>query len=251
MLRSWSRGWVRMAEARVGWGTRQWRKLFLPVDQPTRFQDKAAVTKALTGAKVETLPALLAEAQEIFAEPLARAEGVERRATTLVGAVGIAASFSVAAAALLGSNKDLGTWRYPVAVGFFLVVLCFAMSGYRALQAMSRIHPWTFPEDNDILDRATMSLAGAQIDRAASLLKSSGANDPVARWKVAHLGAATHWLVCALVTLVATALVLGAFVVFGPSASDSHADNCGRHRSPRGAMHDHAHPRWSRDRHCD
>lgn len=204
-----------------GWIDRQWKRFFVPVDAPTQFLDRDSIKSTLRAASPSTRNVLFAEAQAIFAEPLERAEGVERRATTLVGAVGIAASFSVAGAALLFGSQSLGgdKWRWLVAVILVLVVVCFAMSGYRALQAMSHLHPWTMPDDAGILRRATMSEVEVRIDYAASLLISAGRNEPVARWKVGHLGAATWWLTRALTALVTAVLVLAAYVVWGPTSA--------------------------------
>jgi hypothetical protein len=201
------------------WLRKQWERLFLPLREPSKFRDIGAIKRDLSTDSESLSAELLEEAREIFAAPVGRAEGVERRATTLLGTVGIAASFSVAGAGLLldGQKVHGTTWRLLVAVGFLLTTSCFAMCGWRALQALSRLQKWSMPKDVDILGRKRMGLADARIDLAASLLKSAGANEPVAEWKVAHLGAATWWLLRALFVLIATALVLVLYVAFGPT----------------------------------
>jgi hypothetical protein len=205
------------------WFKKQWEKLFLPLREPTKFRDTAAIKRDLTTDSDSLSVELLEQAREIFAAPTDRAEGVERRATTLLGTVGIAASLSVAGAGLLldGQKVHGTTWRLLVAIGFLLTTSCFAMCGWRALQALSRLHTWSMPRDEDILKRNQMGLIDARLDLAASLLKSAGANEPVAEWKVAHLGAATWWFLRALVVLITTALVLVFYVAVGPTPTPS------------------------------
>jgi hypothetical protein len=195
-------------------------RIFLPLRKPTKFRDGAAIKRDLSTDSEPLSAELLDQAREIFAASLARADGVERRATTLLGTVGIAASLSVAGAGLLLDGQKISgtTWRILVALGLLLTTGCFVMCGWRALQALSRLHRWSMPNDEDILRRRNLGVAKARIDLATSLLTSAGANEPVAEWKVAHLGAAAWWFLRALIALIATALVLVAYVAFGPIA---------------------------------
>jgi hypothetical protein len=65
--------------------------------------------------------------------------------------------------------------------------------------------------------RPGLGLAGARVDLAVSVLEAAGANEPVAKWKVAHLGAARWWFLGALISLVATATILVLYVGLGPT----------------------------------
>src|SRR5205823_2431728 len=74
-------------------------RVFLPVAKPAKFLDSEAITEQLQTPDAVLAGELLAYAREIAAAPQDRVEGVERRATTLLGTVGIATSLSVAGAA--------------------------------------------------------------------------------------------------------------------------------------------------------
>jgi hypothetical protein len=201
------------------WGRKQWRRVSLPVGAPRRFLDTAEIKKRLQTEDPHLAAELLAQAREVAAAPNERSDGVERRATTLLGTVGIATSLSVAGAALvLDPSKLHGAgWRFAVAAGFLAATLCFVMCGFRSLQALARRQTWTSPRDEDILDARDKGLAEARVDLAVSLLRSAGANDPIADWKVAYLGAARWWFSGALLALTTTLLILVLYVGFGES----------------------------------
>jgi len=203
---------------------RLWQRVSLPVAKPETFQDKREIEDAVATRSPDVALDLLAEAREIYDAPIARAESVERRATTLIGAVAVAASLTVAGGSLLVDPARIRDtwWRVALSLLLLLVVLAFVMSGWRAVQALSRVHKWTYPNDEDILKHRDLGLARARGARAVALLRSAGANEPIARWKVAHLSAATWWFLKALVLLVGTAVVLLAYAIFGPNVATPH-----------------------------
>jgi hypothetical protein len=208
------------------------RRVFLPVAPPTTFLDSEAIRERLETDDPVLAAELLAQAREIGSAPQDRVEGVERRATTLLGTVGIATSLSVAGAALVLDPSKLhgDAWRIAVAIGFFLATLCFVMCGVRAVQALADRQTWMAPRDEDILNVRSKGLAKARVDLAVSILRSAGANDPIADWKVAYLGAARWWFTRALAALIVTALVLVLYVGFGSSAAVSRVPS---DRTPR------------------
>jgi hypothetical protein len=225
---------------------RQWQRFWsLPLRDPSKFTDTEAIKKSIATDSEPLAGELLAQAREIYAAATNRAEGVERRATTLLGTVGIAASLSLAGASLLlDSSKIHGqVWRLLVAVTFLLTTISFLMCGWRALQALSRLHVWSAPNDEEILSRRDEGLAGARSSLAASMLKASGANEPVAEWKVAYLAAASWWFLRALLFLMTIALILVVYVAFG-----SHNSTSGDSKSCRGERY-HCHMRRHSDQH--
>jgi hypothetical protein len=202
----------------VQWLRRLWRQIRLPLREPTKFQDLAATKARLARASDAQSMELLQEASEIFDALLSRAEGVERRATSLLATVGIAASLSLASASLLlgPARIQCDWWRRTITLVALGVVVSLVMSGLRSAQVL-RIHRWTVPRDEDILGRVEASQNRARLDRAVSLLAAAGANEPVVEWKVAHLRAAVWWFFVSLAWLVALVVVLLAYAAFPPN----------------------------------
>jgi hypothetical protein len=192
---------------------------FLPLDPPTQFTGaREHLVEELMPRKgdepdEERTKEVLVEAQGIYAAADARVEGAERRATTLQGAVAIAASLLLAGGALLADpSKVRGDgWRLAFALVLVTVVFCLVMSGARALAATSRIHVFHRPTAGDITRRSGLSLAEARIELAAETLRNYACNTKVADWKVA-----AWWFRLALVALLAVAVLLGLYGVFAP-----------------------------------
>jgi hypothetical protein len=200
---------------------------FLPIDPPTRFTEPhpelvERLTPRTTDGDIdeERTKEVLSEAQATFASADARIEGAERRATTLQGAVAIAASLVLAGGALLAdASKVRGDgWRTVLAAFLVLTVVALVMAGLRALGATSRIHVVHRPTPTNIIERTATPATEARIDLAAETLKDYGYNSKVADWKVAYLGAAAWWFRWALAFLLALAVTLGAYVMFGADA---------------------------------
>jgi hypothetical protein len=203
---------------------RVYDKAFLPIAPPTRFTEPHdGLVRQLTprtddGALDEDrTKEILDEAQATFASADARIEGAERRATTLQGAVAIAASLLVAGGALLADAAKVrgDCWRAALAVSLVLTVVTLILSGVRALGATTHIHVVHRPTPTTILARTATPAGEARIDLAAETLKDYGYNTKVADWKVAYLGAAAWWFRWALSFLLALAVTLGAYAVFG------------------------------------
>src|SRR4051794_17010034 len=76
---------------------RAWEHVSVRLDEGTEFSGSAEEVAAKLATDDDALAsALLAQAEKTAAEPHERADGAERRATTLQGAVAIAASFGLA-----------------------------------------------------------------------------------------------------------------------------------------------------------
>ena len=192
---------------------------FLSVSEPIEFTESHEVlvrrlTPPAGPAADERSKEILTDAQALFAEAEARGEGAERRATTLQGAVAIAASVLLAGGALLSDpSKVHGQgWRLCLALTLLIVTGCLVMAGARALAATAHIHVYHRPTPAKALGRAQMDPVEARIDLAAETLKDFGSNDQVAAWKVAYLGAAAWWFRGALVGLLALAMLLCAYI---------------------------------------
>jgi hypothetical protein len=211
-------------------GTRRGRwyeSFFLPIKPPTRFtEDHDELVARLTPPEKDGEPdeerakEILEEAQATYQDAEDRREGAERRATTLQGAVAIAASLLLAGGALLADpSKVRGDgWRIAFALDLVAVTFCLVAAGARALATTSRIHVFHAPTPTNILQRSQMPLAQARIDLAAETLKDYGYNSKVADWKVAHLRASAEWFSRALVALLIFTVLVSSYVVFAPES---------------------------------
>lgn len=217
--------WVERLRVRLPSGSkRRWLfdTLFLPVSEPVEFtedhKDLVAKLRPEPGPSAdERSREILAEAQATLASAEARGAGAERRATTLQGAVAIAASVLLAGSALLGDPEKVhgGDWRAGMAILLLAVTVCLVAAGARALGATARIHIYHRPTPADALRRAEMDPIEARIDLAAETFKDYGYNDQIASWKVAYLAAAAWWFRGALFALLALAALLAAFLACG------------------------------------
>ena len=214
--------WVERLRARFKEGGRLRRtydRIFLPVANPVEFTEgHENLVKRLHPPEgpdaAERAAEILAEAQATFAAAEARGEGAERRATTLQGAVAIAASVLLAGAALLGDPSKVhgDGWRLGLGVLLILVTVCLVAAGARALGATARIHIYHRPTPSEVLRRATMNPVEARTDLAAETFEDAAYNDQIAAWKVAYLAAAAWWFRGALFVLLALAALLGIYL---------------------------------------
>jgi protein-S-isoprenylcysteine O-methyltransferase Ste14 len=199
-----------------------WRRirehLSLPLEEYGEFHGTAnEIAGRLRTSNPDLAETILAEAEKVAAEAFDRADGAERRATTLQGAIAIAASFGIAAGALLlDSNKIKSDgWRQTFAVISLGFVFCLVASGFRAVSAVYRVHRWSYPESSEIFKRSKMDAREAKTHRAAALLRTVSRNQSIARWKVAYMRAAAWWFRLALAFLLADALALAVYTFFG------------------------------------
>jgi hypothetical protein len=222
----WSERW--RDKVREGTRLRRWYDSVFPsIEEPTAFTEPHDdIVIRLTPRKIagqwdeERTEEILEEARSIFQQADERGQAAERRATTLQGAVAIAASLVLAGGALLADPAKVQGegWRIACALGLVAVTFCFVMAGWRALATTSRIHVYHAPTQTDILRRSGLPLREARIELAAETLKDFGYNTKVANWKVAHLRAAAEWFSRGLIALLLLAVVLAAYGVFGPEA---------------------------------
>jgi hypothetical protein len=225
--------WVERWRARLPAGSKR-RRLYdvvaLPIQQPTEFmQGETTLVAELmphTGdddADAERALEILTEAQDVFARADERAEGAERRATTLQGAVAIATSLVVAAAALSINQTRLegAGWRVSAALLAGGITVALVMTGIRALSATSTIHRWHRPTAGDMVRRSQVPVTQARIELAAETLVDYSFNTKIAGWKIAYLGAAAWWFRVALGLLVALALVLTAYAFAAPTSTST------------------------------
>lgn len=220
-------------------------RVFLPVADPVEFTEKheelvARLRPSAGPSAEERSKEILAEAEATLASTEARGEGAERRATTLQGAVAIAASVLLAGAALLGDPTKIhgGGWRAGLAFILLAVTVCLVAAGARALGATARIHVYHRPTPSDVLRRAQLDPVEARIELAAETFKDSGYDEQIASWKVAYLAAAAWWFRGALFALLALAAFVAAYLAFAgrpdaPGMRNSanmvphRADSCG------------------------
>jgi hypothetical protein len=197
-----------------------WNRLFVQVPAPREFLQTKDELLQLLSAQEDRSTQVLVEAQEQFAAPFATSEGVERRATTLQGAVAIAASFVLAGGGLLLDPSKIRseTWRLAFTALYALVIASLVFSALRALRATSRVLVWHYRDGEDVLHRGDndQTAAAYELAVAADLLYATGRNASNARYKVTQMRAAGHWFALALAGLLATAMLLVAYVVVGP-----------------------------------
>jgi hypothetical protein len=187
----------------------------LEVEAPTVFTGTyTEIAKELATDEVERARETLAEAQKLFQSVDLRAEGAERRATTLQGAVSVAATVAIAGATLLADPTKIhgGEWRVALALLFLGVVYCLVATAYRAAQASSQVHTWHFPGPQDVFGRLHQEHAAAVIALAADLFYCYARNTKIADWKVAYMRAAWQWFARALILLLALAAAITLYV---------------------------------------
>jgi hypothetical protein len=217
--------WVERLRARLPKGSHRrklWNKLALPVNEPSEFlgEQEALIDQLTTHSgdpekDLQRSAALLAEAQEIYERAEARAAGAQTRATTLQGAVAIAASLLLAGGALiLDQTKLHGTgWRALFAVMLVAVTGALVMCGVRALSATSTIHRWHRPSADQIISRSQRYATQANIELAAETLQDYSYNTKIAAWKVAYLAAAAWWFRIALALILAMGVLIGTYTI--------------------------------------
>lgn len=214
-----------------------WHRVFLPIDAPNEFQEPSAdLARRLETKDPEVADELLTHARELFEEPFLRADGAERRATTLLGALAIAASFGLAGGGLLLDVDRIPAdgWRAALAIGYLILIVGLVGAAFRSLETL-RVKTWSRPGDEGIFEKASRSLVEGRLRHAAELLNAAGRNRPVARWKVAQVRAAAWWLTVAVFALLAIAFVLALYVFLGPEEAsvrspmppDSHKSTVG------------------------
>jgi hypothetical protein len=216
----WVERWREKLPEKSFW-RRRYDRLFLPVSDPVEFtedhEELVAKLRPPAGLSAdERSREILAEAQAALASAEARGEGAERRATTLQGAVAIAASVLLAGAALLGDpTKVHGPgWRIGFALLLFAVTVCLVAAGARALGATARIHIYHRPTPSDVLRRAQLDPVEARIELAAETFKDSGYDEQIASWKISYLAAAAWWFRGALFALLALSAFVAVYIAF-------------------------------------
>jgi hypothetical protein len=219
--------WVERLRSRLPEGTwRRWvyDRLAMPVHEPTEFAiDEPTLAARLMPAagdedKRATRAAdILKEAQAIYQRAEDRSAGATTRATTLQGAVAIAASLLLAGATLVVGQSALqgAGWLAAFAVLLVGTTVGLVMAGLRALSATSTVHVWHRPPAGDIVGRARLTAAEDHVRLAAETLIAYGYNTEIAAWKVAYMAAAAWWFRIALAWLVTLALFIGLYAVAG------------------------------------
>lgn len=189
----------------------------MPWDPPHRFPQAVGTLHDSMGAPDDDLAdELLADAERLFDEADARAESAERRATTLLGMVAIAAAVALTGGGLVLDPAKIhgGNWRMAFAIGFGLLVFLLVLTAFRASGASTRTFNVTSPSDDRIFERAKTGSAGeAKALRAAYLLHGFGRNNEVAALKVGYLRAAAFWFRGALLVLFALTVMLAGYVI--------------------------------------
>lgn len=187
----------------------------MPCDPPESFPQCLHELRRRLETKDDALASeLLADAESLNTEVEMRIQGVQQRATTLQGAVAIAAAVALSGGGLILDKTKVSEhdWRVVFAVGLGLLVALLTISAFRALGASSRAFVFLTPSDEDIFQRAKLSAAAAKSWRAAYLLQVYGHNNEVAALKVGYLKEAARWLRAALGVLVVLMALLAAYV---------------------------------------
>ena len=147
------------AQRQTRWWRAIWNRASRPLDEAGEFGGTVApVAARLRTDKPDVADAILHEAERTAAEPFERAAGAERRAKPLQAAIAIAASFGIAAGALLLDRNKVGSneWRGAFAVLSLCFVCCLVGSGFRAVGTVYRVHGWSYPDGDEIFERAHM-----------------------------------------------------------------------------------------------
>jgi hypothetical protein len=202
-----------------------WRKWFRPlpiepsVSLLTRKEirsEEKSICKA--AQKCNDLASnFLEEATALAAYRDDRIKTAETKATSLMGAVAIAASLVVAGGGLiLDTSKVAGVWRQVLIVTVLGLLFCLLMCGYLSSRALLTVRTIRRPQTRGALRRAMMGdVISARVDRALDLIERGNDNRYVADFKVAQNEAAHRWYKLALGLFVALGALLVAYVLFG------------------------------------
>jgi hypothetical protein len=201
-----------------------WRRLgdwFKPPSHPPPegiTQSWDDLRTALGTPEHDVVEELLAEAKAAYQEVTERADSAERRATTIQGAVAIAASLALAGGSLLldASGTPSHPWEIAISVGFALTVVLFGVAAWRAFLVTWPRFMWSSPAVTDIPRHVQEPDADAiKLKRTCDLLIAYGHNESVASLKVSLLRQAVHWLMSALVALSVVAVLVAAYAIDG------------------------------------
>ena len=179
-LRDWlwpkenSRYWFALGyveKPRKAW--KEWihDRLFGPAaEEESRRARRERIRRYLSGAVApeETLD----QARDVAQSAAERSAAAERRASTLSGAVAIAASLTVGGAGIvLDRSKvpDQG-WRLGFAVAFALVTLMFVLAGLYAARALVTFRKWGLPHPYLVVERRELEANEQRLARAAEML---------------------------------------------------------------------------------
>lgn len=188
-------------------------RILLPIDPPTDFPEpEEDLEEQLRGATGPLGIEVLRQANEYYEEAFDRASKAEQRASTLLGAVAIAASFTIAGATFLLDSEKVSSaiWRSLFAAIYSMILVSLFATALRSLRALS-VQVWAQPDVRDLLRPLPASDDDARRREAVQLLSSGSRNQPVARWKIAQLNGASWWFARAVSLLL---ILVGLIVVF-------------------------------------
>jgi hypothetical protein len=160
---------------------------------------------------------LLQEATVLFNYRDDRIKAAETKATTLMGAVAIAASLVVAGAGLiLDTSKVANVWRQVLIVTVLALLFCLLMCGYLSSRGLLTVRTIRRPQARGALRRAEEGNAiNARVEQALDLLNRGNDNRYVADFKVVQNEAAHRWYRLALILFLALGALFAAYVLFG------------------------------------
>jgi hypothetical protein len=206
-------------------GPSLWRKWFSPLPMKSSVplltkKEIRAEQKSICKAaqKCNDLASdLLEEATALADYRDDRIKTAETKATSLMGAVAIAASLVVAGGGLiLDSSKVADVWRQVLIVTVLALLFSLLMCGYLSSRALLTVRTIRGPQTRQALRRAkTGDAISARVDRALDLIERSNHNRYVADFKVAQNEAAHRWYKLALGLFVVLGALLVAYVLFG------------------------------------
>jgi hypothetical protein len=191
---------------------------------PQSFVTRSEEVAARLGAPGDSAAAeLLAEAERAYGDAAERADGAERRANTIQGAIAIATSLALAGGSLLlDDQKVSGTgWRWLIACTYALIVAIFAVAAWRAFLVTWPRYMWASPYYEDVYEHAGEDGARIKVLRAADLFVAYGRNDSIAMWKIKLLGSAVRWLLAGLVLVALLAAMVAANAISRETRRDA------------------------------
>jgi hypothetical protein len=166
---------------------------------------------ALNGAS--DIDETLEQVQEVAQSAVDRTAAAERRATTLSGAVAIAASLTVSGASLVLDHTKVPEqgWRLGFALGFSLATFMFVLAGLYAARAVVTFRKWAWPFPEKVIPRRGDDRGDQRLARAAELLDAFAFNWEVSEAKIRAVESSFRAFTIALLLLV---LISMAFVAY-------------------------------------
>ncbi len=196
----------------LGRPLRAWWHAIRPAPVKSVVPAPAEADPVFMQADVSVLDVMLDLMRRLDDQQTERTTTIERKATTLVSALGIAAAFTVNVSGLIFGSDGLqlgGAARVVVLVSFVVTAVTLAIGLLFAIRA-ARVVYWMAPQSENLLDMDSMDLSAAKRTELLATYKTRRYNQQRNNELAADLNMAQRLIVVAGVSILVFALTLAA-----------------------------------------